>query len=279
MAMKECPDSKLILEIVNEAEMKHKMIKARCKRWSCPFCGPINARNLGALLGAVLASYISENSAIGRAFRYTLKIVTLTVPGDDWRLSHTPEQAQELIREALKALLRKLRLHYDLEEYFQVIETKQGWPHVHLLLLGTGIAPPGIMRFINDAWSCLGMGRSEVKMVRSHKGISSYLTKYITKYESKESCHGMHVWSMSRKLRARVVEARKIASINYQVIRVFRKNSDGSCGRMLWEIGSPLNLHQSLESENLGELLDFFDSKKNEGEQLYYWEEAVIFKI
>jgi hypothetical protein len=275
MTLKDCPNSKLILELVDDAGMTHKRIKARCKSWSCPYCGPINSRGLGRLLGEVLESYLDEHRPSGRKYRYTLKMATLTVPGEEWRASHAPYEAQKLIRKALNGLLRKLRFHYGLEEYSWVVETKDGWPHIHLLLLGTQISSMGVMRFVNDAWFCLGMGRSEVKMVKSPRGVSGYLTKYITKNESKETACGFHVWGMSKKLRSRVVEARKLSAINYQVVKVFRMNGDGSCGKLLWEVGAVLSLKQSLENENLQELLDFFDEKITpKGEQLYFWDDS-----
>lgn len=273
--LKACPNTKLFLEIVNEDEGVHKTIPARCKGWSCPYCGPINSRNLGRLLAEVLESYLEEHRPLGRKYRYTLKLATLTPLGDEWRASHSPAEAQKLIRKALNVLLKKLRFHYGLEEYAWFVETKNGWPHVHLLLLGTQISSMGIMRFVNDAWLCLGMGRSEVKMVKSPGGVAGYLTKYITKSESKESASGSHLWGMSKKLRSRVVESRRLSSINFLVLKVFRKNDDGSMGGLLWERGSEFSLKQSLESEHLGELLDFFDSKISpKGEQLYFWNDT-----
>jgi hypothetical protein len=272
---KSCLNSKLILEIINPSEGLYKRIPARCKSWSCPYCGPVNSRNLGKLLGEVLESYLDEHRPSGRKFRYTLKLASLTVPGEDFRQSHTPFEAQKLIRKALNLLLKKLRFNYGLEEYAWFIETKNGWPHVHLLLLGTQIVSLGIMRFINDAWLCLGMGRSEVGMVKFPNRAALYLTKYVSKFESKESASGCHLWGMSKKLRSRVSESRKLASINYTVLKVFRKNEDGTCGKLLWEIGSEVSLKRSLEDEHLEELLDFFDSKINKkGVQAYFWEDS-----
>lgn len=272
---KACPHTKLLIDVLNTHDGSVKRIPARCKSWSCPYCGPVNSRNLGRLLGEVLESYLEEHRPTGRKYRYTLKLATLTVPGADWRSSHSPAEAQKLIRKALNGLLKKLRFHYGLEEYAWFIETKDGWPHIHFLLLGTQISSMGIMRFVNDAWECLGMGRSEVRMVKSPNGVSRYLTKYITKSETKQSSLGSHVWGMSKKLRSRVVESQKLSSIDYLVLKVFRKNDDGSCGKLLWERGSECSLKQSLEVEHLDELLDFFDSKISpKGEQLYFWSES-----
>lgn len=271
--MSGCPRSSLILECVRYDTGQHFHHPARCKQWSCPHCGPINSKNLGRLLAEVMDSYMAEHRLTGAKMRYTLKSVTLTPPGAFWRSIHGVDDAVKLLKKALKRLLALLKRHWCLEEYFWVMEFGQdGFPHIHLLILGTGISGKGIMRFINDSWECLGMGRSEVKLVKSSGGVCHYFTKYLCKAKQKGSADGSHVWGMSSKLRQRVKERKELASENYEVLRIFRKNEDGSCGSMLWEKGAGVTLLDALEKANLKELSEYFYSKQNQkGEQTYFW--------
>jgi hypothetical protein len=200
-------------------------------------------------------------------------MVTLTVPGAEYRDTHTVEEAATDIKKALKALLEFLRREAGLEEYFWVCEEQSGgWPHIHLVVIGRGIAGKWIMRLINDKWACLGMGRSEVKLVKSVGGLTNYLAKYLSKPESKGGLKSQRVWSMSKRLRSRVKEKRKIASERYQVVGVYRRNEDGTRGELLWEIGSGVDLIEAIGKKNLQDCLDFFEGKKNKkGEQVYFY--------
>lgn len=274
MSLSSCPDSHLILECLHHDTERHFQHLARCKKWGCPYCGPINSRNLARLVTEAVGSYIDERRLTGAKLRYTMKSVTLTMLGEGFREICSTVEAAKLIKKALNRLLASLRKHYDLEEYFWVVEYTGGFPHIHLLILGTGIEGKGIMRFINEKWLCLGMGRSEVKLVRSLGGITHYFTKYLSKSGTKDSVDGSHTWGMSTKLRGRVLEARQLASVDYQVVKVFRRNLDGSKGSLIWEMGSGISLLDALEAANLKELSDFFTRKANgQGEQSYFWDD------
>lgn len=271
-----CPDSKLILELINEERNEHFNTPARCKKWGCPYCGPINSRNLGQLLAGVIADYQAENRLSGAKIRYTLKSVTLTCLGDDFRSTHDGKVTGKLMKKALNRLLAALRYHYGLEEYFWVVEYVDGYPHIHLLLIGSGISGKGVMRFINDKWLCLGMGRSEVKLVRSPGGVCHYFTKYISKSGSKSSVDGAHTWEMSKKLRSRVKETRELSSMQYTVVKVFRRNDDGSVGRLIWEVGGLVTLPAALEAERLEELSAYFQDKIIfKGKQAALWDDSM----
>lgn len=266
--MAACPNAKLVIEMVDSKSETVRWIAARCKKWSCPVCARINALNLGRLIGESLMAYIEERRQKNMAHKYELKLVTLTVPGEKWREENTRDEAARKIKKALKSLLEWLRREADLEEYVWVCEDQQdGWPHIHLVILGRGIAGKWIMRAINDRWCELGMGRSEVALVRKPIGVNVYLAKYLGKGEQKEDTKGMRAWSMSKKLRKRVKEKRELASERYTVVRIYARNSDGSRGKLIWEKGSGISLESALAAANLDECLDYFERKKNGGGQ------------
>lgn len=270
----DCPNTKLILEIVDDARDRHFSIPARCKSWGCEVCGPLNSRNLGRLLGSALDGYLEDHGLTSSKVRYTAKLVTLTCPGREWRGSRTLQEAYSDFSKALTSLLEYLRRHWSLEEYFKVIEFQDdGMPHAHVLILGTCISSKGIMRAINDAWECRGMGRAETKLVRSIKGASHYLTKYLSKSSQKNFFKkGARCWSMSARLRSRVKEQKEIYSINYTVVAVYKKNSDGSKGSLLWDITSVVGLDPALRIANEEKMIPHFKGKIiPKGVQAYIW--------
>jgi hypothetical protein len=264
----------MVFDLLDFDSEERKFVPARCKKWSCPYCCKVNSRNLGRLLHEAMDDYLSEYRENPGKMRYTCKVVTLTVPGAEYRERHTLEEAAKDIKKALKALLEFLRREAGLDEYFWVCEGQTGgWPHIHLVIIGRGIAGKWIMRLINDKWSCLGMGRSEVKVVKSVGGLTNYLAKYLSKPDSKGSSKAQRVWSMSKKLRGRVKEKKMMASERYQVMGVYRMNPDGSRGELLWANNSEIGLLEALAAKNLQDCCDFFEGKKNrKGEQAFFYD-------
>jgi hypothetical protein len=272
--MEYCPNVSMVLDLLNHESEERKYVPARCKKWSCPYCCKVNSQNLGRLLSEAMDDYLSEYRENPGKMRYSCKMITLTVPGSEYRSSRSVETASEEIKIALKKLLEFLRREAGLEEYFWVCESQSGgWPHIHLVVIGRGIAGKWLMRLVNDRWSCLGMGRSEVRVVKSVGGLTNYLAKYLSKPESKSGAKSKRVWSMSKKLRSRVKEKRQMGSERYQVVGIYRRNEDGSRGALLWEAGSSDGLFEALARNNLQECLDFFEEKKNKrGEQTYFYD-------
>lgn len=272
--MSACPNVKMVFDLLDYESEERRFIPARCKKWSCAHCSKVNSRNLGRLLHEAMDDYLSEYRENPGRMRYTCKLVTLTVPGGDYRSCHSLDDAAKGIKKALKALIEFLRREVGLEEYFWVCEEQSGgWPHIHLVVIGRGISGKWIMRMINDKWACLGMGRSEVKLVRSVGGLTNYLAKYLSKPDGKGFIRSQRVFSMSKKFRSRVKEKKNLASGRYQVVGVYRRNDDGSRGELLWEIGSNIGLLEALAEKNLKECCDFFEGKRNKkGEQLFFYD-------
>lgn len=251
-------------------------MKARCKSWDCPVCGKINARNVARFLWEALDDYMRENDLSTAVARYTVKLVTLTCPGESWREARTPVQRRSEFDKALTSFLEYLRRHWDVEEYFKVIESQaDGTPHAHILILGKCIASKGIMRAINDAWECRGMGRAETRLVRSLKGACYYLVKYLTKpFQKSDGMKGKRCWSMSHKLRSRVQEKRSVSSIEFNVIAVYKLCSDGSCGAKIWEISDHFPFTTAMRATGHENEIDLFKLREGKrGKQLPLWTE------
>lgn len=254
-----CPNSKIILDLVSDTTNQRFTVPARCKSWSCPYCSVINSRNLGSYLAEALASYLSERRLSEPKMRYTVKLVTLTVPGREFRALHTVQEAELMVKSALKGLLESLRRHYDLSEYFWVREYQQGgWAHIHLLILGAGISGKGVMRFINDFWECRGLGRAETALVRKINGVSRYLCKYLSKPSSKQcDIKGLRAFGISKKLSERVKASGRVSDSDYTVVAIYR-NEGGVPGEKLWAIGDASDWRKVFEESVLHALSQWF---------------------
>lgn len=254
-----CPNAMMVLEVLDHKEQRHRFIQARCKRWTCPHCGKINSRNLGRLVGEAVQAYMDQIPVNSAKRRYLVKLVTLTVPGSEYRNRVGAADAHSYLKKSLDVLLKAIRRSAGAVEYLWVCEEQaDGYPHIHLLLMGPGIAGKWIMRFINDVWTCLGMGRSSVEMVRDVGGVGRYLAKYLSKEKSKADQKGKRVWSISRRLRAMVKEKRELSSERYQVVAVYARNADGSRGSCLWRVGDAMTIMEVLEASHLKQCLEFF---------------------
>lgn len=255
-----CPNVKLAMEVVRN-DSEHFIMMARCRKWTCPYCSHINSRNLSRLLKEVLSSYLSDRKLTEVKMRYTVKLVTLTVPGREFREAHSAEDAEILVKNALRRLLDLLKTHYGLTEYFWVREFQaDGMAHIHLLILGSGISGRGVMRFINDSWECLGMGRAETALVRSVGGTVHYLCKYLGKSSQMTvDVKGSRAFGISKSLRDRVREFGKIGSEDFNVVKIYRVNGDGSLGEVIWEVGEYVDFKRFSEDAALKELMEYFD--------------------
>lgn len=131
----------------------------RCKRWNCKPCAQAKARMILVRAGnGELAKEVLRLIALG--YKYPLKMFTLTLPGYEYRSSHTPMEGVELLRRKQNNLLRELQRRYGRVLYFCVVEPhKSGWPHLHIVLTGEGIAKEKLYSCINNIWhKRFGMG-------------------------------------------------------------------------------------------------------------------------
>lgn len=132
----------------------------RCKKWTCPKCGPVLAR--------IWAKRIADAKP--------QRMITLTC--DHKRLS-TPALAYEAMKEALPQLVRLARRQIGPIEYAAVWELHEdGYPHLHLAARGHYIP----QKWLSRTWDNLGIGPIvDVRKVKTGKGAALYMSKYMTK--------------------------------------------------------------------------------------------------
>lgn len=259
--MSECERARFWGDVVKDGKEKRVILKLRCGQWSCPSCARDNATNLRRLLHESLESYLADHDMTDPKMRYGAKLITLTLPGLEWRKLHTIFESDKILKKCLDKLIRKLRKRYGLKDYVWVRELQpSGYPHIHLLALGPGIAGKDILDFVRQEWSVsMGMGNVDIQVVRTPRGVANYLVKYLTKGRA-DGANGYRVWTMSAGLRKRAGIIKAEYGKEVTLIRLGVLNDDGTMGRVIWEKNEWVDYEGEQEKRNLKILLDFFDS-------------------
>lgn len=172
--MEACPDARGFLVATSADEIY--AVPAPCNRWDCPACGAYKRRTL----------YQRLKSHKGQRF------MTLTCNPAAYT---TPHAAYEAMSTAFSSLVKRIRRRYPARRFEYVLvweQTKAGWPHLHVLLMGPWIE----QRWLSRAWHQLvGAPIVDIRYVRQGVKTASYLSKYLTKALS--APRGFHRWRKS----------------------------------------------------------------------------------
>lgn len=181
-----CPNSYTYADILIQRELLElfKRVRVRCKSWNCPYCKKINQFVLKKQLFYAFNAIAPEIIKDGFRPEFFYKFLTLTVPGAGYREIHTPDQSEIELKENFNRLRTALKKKIGDFEYFWVCEKqKDGYPHLHVVLVGASIAHKGLLDQIKSLWvDRYGMGFVKINVVRGGlKSICSYVSKYATK--------------------------------------------------------------------------------------------------
>lgn len=174
-----------------------------CGSWSCPDCGSRKARRVYARAMGGHIGKIKEDL-------YSYKLLTLTVPGEEYRKTHTIGQAYKQGSDALTGLIKFLKYHVGSFEYLRVCELQRdGFPHWHIILVGRNIAPKYILRLIEDYWrGARRMGFVKLNRIEGNiKRAVGYVLKYLFKTAGEEwgeQMKGARRYQASREMLGKV---------------------------------------------------------------------------
>lgn len=259
-----CPNSRRYARfVVEDAQGKtsQKFVYLRCKQWSCPYCARVNAQLLYVKVKRGIAGCVAEERRDGFRDEYFVKFLTLTLPGREWRDSHSRLDAAAIIKRSFKKLMYQLRRKLGHIEYFWVMEfQRDGFAHLHVVLVGQAIAPKAVKDDIEKIWrEQQGLGFIKFNAVEGGLNrVSSYLSKYITK-ELQTGEKGAHVYGASYGFHKAV----RVGRPEITMVEIGRWTiEDGQyIFTPLWKIGSFINL------ENLRDLQQ---TEQEEAEDLWY---------
>lgn len=178
-----------LVETWNETEaIGHALL---CKRWTCPTCV------------AMRCAQLREQAASGNPTTF-LTLTSKVIEGKDPALA-----ARELVH-AWRMIVQRGRREklFDKLPYLAVFEeTKQGWPHLHILLR----AP-----FISQRWLSARMEQYagspivDIRKVDSAKHAAWYIAKYVSKaawrWEGCKRYWSTRDWRQVEKLWATVAD-------------------------------------------------------------------------
>jgi hypothetical protein len=123
----------------------------------------------------------------GFRVKYQIKLLTLTVPGKGYRDAHTPKQAWEDLAASFDVLVKSVKRSHGQFKFLKVYELQEdGFPHLHVLMVGAAIAPADVLARIRQVW-CVRCGMGFVKLNalkegdQGIKGALSYILKYMFK--------------------------------------------------------------------------------------------------
>lgn len=164
--------------LVKREATRVEAVVLRCRRWTCDDCAPLRKRELIRL------------ALRGRP----TKLLTLTSKLDPAAMPD--HAAQDLVR-AFRKLIAHARKKHPGEDiqYLAIFEsTGRGWPHLHVLLR----AP-----YLPQRWLSAFMARElaspvvDIRQVKSRKGVSKYVAKYVAKGLG-HFCGCKRYWSSGR---------------------------------------------------------------------------------
>lgn len=148
--------------LINQATYEGHASLLRCKRWSCELCNPYNHRR------------------IKRAAREGQPTTFLTLTVNPARYETQDEAARDL-KNAWLNLRRRMQKSFAMDRppFIAIFErTKQGWPHLHILMR---------CRFISQRWFSAAMNELigapivDVRFIQDTGRVAAYVAKYISK--------------------------------------------------------------------------------------------------
>lgn len=198
-----CPNCSMYARYIVEEKGKEARVKTvplRCKSWGCPYCAKLNSAALYTKICRGIAGCLEEEQKDGYRDDYALKFLTLTLPGREWREGTSRQDAEEVLKYSFNKMMKQLRRKLGHIDYCWVMELQRdGFAHLHVVLVGRAIGPKSVKADIERLWrEQQGLGFVKLNSVNGGvKGISSYLSKYLTK-EIQQGSKGTHVFGASR---------------------------------------------------------------------------------
>lgn len=182
---------------------KYKAIRTaiRCKQWDCAYCRKKNAK---ILYKRMLKGIGNQMQNVNK--RYSIKLLTLTVPGETFRKNTNQFKAQKIISSNFSKLIKAIKKTYGKFDYVRIVEAQgDGYPHYHVLMVGDNIAPKSVLDKIDYLWRTkYKMGFVRINAIKGIKKTISYVIKYITKGKEINLVYKMRTYSGSRGILEKV---------------------------------------------------------------------------
>ena len=276
-----CPSARKYIEFTDGKIIKTKPLE--CNRYDCPVCGPRRIKSDREKYYKMARGYLNSQQSKypelwKREGKYWVKMLTLTCPGKDYRMSgyqdpsysseynglKRPGEAYKEMQGNFNRLNTLLRKHFPKMTTIRIYEPQRdGYPHFHVLLLGPDANKRGLLEFIRQYWvGVYSMGNVDIQSMK--KGLGGGLN-YAIKYLTKLTRGLVHLPKGARVINAahRLYKWAQKRIPKFTLVRMGNFNSDDGYGTPFWEIPDEKPLMQMEADQrraNFIELCDFFDS-------------------
>lgn len=195
--------------LVNQGTVEGHASLLRCKRWSCDLCNPFNHRR------------------IKRCAREGKPSTFLTLTVNPARYA-SPDEAARDLKNAWVNLRRRMQKSFAMDRpaFIAIFEaTKQGWPHLHILMR---------CRYISQKWfsanmaDLIGAPIVDVRFIQDVGRVSAYVAKYISK--APEAFAHCKRWWRSKDYQLEKEEGEPFRRFSPHV-----SEFTGSIGEFLWK--------------------------------------------
>lgn len=256
---------KMYLEYLNDQTLRHGIYKIPCGSWACPECRLRNQAKMRKKFTVGIKGYFLLNRIDPGKMLFHAKFLTLTLPGDEWRSNYTPAQAEVILKKNYRKLRDRMKKEFSGFEFLSVDELQpSGYPHIHVLILGPGIASKGVLEWVRGVWcGKYGMGNIDIQVVKQVEGVAHYMAKYLSKQKEGVLKKGNRVYMMSRGLNDIWNSYKKERSSHITVLAIGRIDSMGNLKEPFWKKGEEVDSPTQRLLNNFQELMTFFEDKAN----------------
>lgn len=215
-----------------------------CDRWDCVPCAKKKRNRILARLS--LGGLVKEaQRLVSIGCKYPVKMFTLTAGGNEYRAKCTQLESVEHLRANWNKLNAAMKKKYGGYHYLMVVEPhRDGWPHLHVMIVGEGVAKAKPLKWLKDVWQGrydMGFVYITQRKVRNEQRKSGYEKhrfetvmegiEYMTKYMAK----GLRNYGMKKKLWSCSVGA--LANVDDLVIdygfpvfvQMYRESKEDEC--------------------------------------------------
>jgi len=190
----------------------------------------------------------------------------VTVSKDEYTGSLSPQDAQLLMKRAWNKCRTRLKKEFADLKFFLVVEPQtDGYPHFHVLVIGSSVIPKNILESVRRIWTYnYGLGNVDIRIPKwGHKGAVRYVMKYLSDPRKRmmalplntkryTSSHGL-LMSVKKK------EDGRFTWYEMGFIEEFDGKITGY--REIWVTADERQFYKVNEEKNLKELCDWFDTQ------------------
>jgi hypothetical protein len=204
----------------------------------------------------------------GRERRSSVHAISngVTISKDAYSGSESPADAQALMKKVWNKMRTRLLKEFSDLKFLLVVEPQtDGYPHFHVLVVGSCVIPKGILETVRSMWTYqYGLGNVDIRIPRwGHKGAVRYVMKYLTDVKKRSMPLPLNTkrYTSSHNLLITVKKKQQGRFTWYEM--GFLESLDGKIVgyREIWTTHDERQFYKVNDEKVLRELCDWFDTR------------------